>query len=128
MVAISIEAIKFSALANGGAAVALLAYLGNVHGKAPGQPVADLLIAMWWFVVGLVCSGLLIAAAYLTQLRIYNESFNAPVPRKLAPHRFFLWVAIGCFLLSLVSFGIGAISAVVAWSTPAVAVSVAAPK
>lgn len=128
MVAISIEAIKFSALANGGAAVALLAYLGNVHGKTGVQPVANLANAMGWFAGGLLCSGLLIAAAYLTQLRIFNESFNDPVPRMMAPHRFFLWAAVGCFLLSLVSFGAGARSAVVAWSAAAQTALVAAPK
>ncbi len=128
MVAISIEAIKFSALANGGAAVALLAYLGNVHGKATGQPVADLSTAMGWFAGGLLCSGALIASAYLTQLLIFRETFKDSTPRIRAGHKYFLWAACGFFALSLGSFGAGAGSAVMAWSAPAVVAPVAAPK
>jgi hypothetical protein len=128
MVAISIEAIKFSALANGGAAVALLAYLGNVHGKATGQPVADLGYAMGLFTLGLLFSGFLIAASYLTQLRLYNEAFSSPAPKKRGGHRSFLYAAIAFFFISLVSFGAGALVAVLAWSAPAVVAPVAAPK
>ena len=36
LIHLSIEGFRFCALANGGAAVALLAYLGNIASKAPG--------------------------------------------------------------------------------------------
>jgi hypothetical protein len=38
LIPLSIEAIKMLALVNGGAAVAILAYLGNIAGHAPTVP------------------------------------------------------------------------------------------
>ena len=118
MVTISVEAMKFSALANGGAAVALLAYLGNVISKGPENLVPDMSTAMFWFVAGLMCSGLLIAAAYLTQLSLFNESFTQPSPRKKRPHRYFLWFSIFMFFGSLWCFAVGSMNAVTTWASP----------
>lgn len=127
MVAISIEAIKYCALANGGAAVALLAYLGNVSAKAPTARAPDLSCAMAWFLTGLFFAGALIASVYLTQLELYNESFSDRIPRKKARHKYPLWVAMMCFALSLGSFGFGAQSAVASWASAAVGQGVTGP-
>ncbi len=116
MVTISVEAMKFSALANGGAAVALLAYLGNVISKGPENLVPDMSTAMFWFLAGLMCSGLLIAAAYLTQLSLYNESFKPPSQTKRRPHLIYLRFAILMFLGSLSCFVGGSLNAVDAWT------------
>ena len=118
MIAISLEAIKYCALANGGAAVALLAFIGNVSAKASSPNSPDLSGAMGWFLLGLLFTGMLIGASYLTQLTLYNESFRDPVPRTSAKHKYFLWAGFILFALSLGSFGAGAFSAVNAWAVP----------
>ena len=52
LITLSIEGFKFCALANGGAAVAILSYLGNVSAK--GSAVADMRCPMAAFLAGLV--------------------------------------------------------------------------
>lgn len=71
LVTLATEGFKFCALANGGAAVALLAYLGNVAGKGLSGP--DVRWAMAAFLVGLTFCGTAMIFAYLTQLRRLNE-------------------------------------------------------
>jgi hypothetical protein len=53
---IAVPGLKLLALLNGGAAVALLAYLGNVAGK--GMPTPDVRVPMWCYLIGLVLCGL----------------------------------------------------------------------
>jgi hypothetical protein len=56
LIAIATEAFKFSALINGGAAVAILAYLGNAAGKGAAFP--DMRGSMAYFLGGLfLCGG-----------------------------------------------------------------------
>jgi hypothetical protein len=71
LVTLATEGFKFCALANGGAAIALLAYLGNVAGK--GLNVPDVRWAMAAFLVGLTFCGVAMIFAYLTQLKRLNE-------------------------------------------------------
>jgi hypothetical protein len=108
LITLSVEGFKFSALANGGAAVALLAYLGNVAGKA-GMP--DMRCAMAAFLGGLASCGASMLCAYLTQLKLLNESSATERPK--FSHGWLLWAAILLFLLSLVLFGAGSWQAVV---------------
>lgn len=123
LVTLAVEAVKFCALANGGAVVALLAYLGNVHAKAPQMGAPNLTGAITWFLGGLAFSGVLVAASYATQVLIFNDSFQHSYIRKdgrkdgrhKLPHR----VAVGAFVLSLGCFVAGAWSAVAAWSQQA---------
>jgi hypothetical protein len=56
LIQISVEGMKLLALLNGGAAVALLAYLGNVAGK--GSQTPDMRYPMGFFLAGLVLCGL----------------------------------------------------------------------
>lgn len=106
--ALSIEGFKFAALANGGAAVAVLAYLGNVAGKGTSPP--DMRWAMAFFLAGLASCGFSMLLAYLTQLTLLGESTSAV--RGSISHVWFLWVAILLFVLSLVLFGVGSWQAV----------------
>ena len=109
LVTLSVEGFKFSALANGGASVALLAYLGNVAGKGATTP--DMRFPMAAFLAGLLTCGFAIVFAYLTQLKLLNESSQSSTPR--LSHGWLLWVAIILFVFSLAAFGIGAWQAVV---------------
>jgi len=115
LITISIEGFKFCALANGGAAVAILAYLGNVAAKS--GPVPDMQCAMKGFLAGLAVCGLAMICSYLTQLQLYNETLAKRNPDdyngirfrgKGIPHAVFLWPAIVCVVLSLAAFSWGA--------------------
>lgn len=108
LVQISVAGLKLLALLNGGAAVALLAYLGNIAGKGVAAP--DVRFSMASYLVGLVLCGLAFAASYLTQLRLYNESIGAR-GSAAGPHQLWLWLAMALALLSLAAFAIGSYSA-----------------
>jgi hypothetical protein len=75
LVQISLEGLKLLALFNGGAAVALLAYMGNIAGKS--LPVPNMRLPMACYVAGLIACGLAFLASYLTQFWLYNESISA---------------------------------------------------
>lgn len=102
LVRISVEGLKLLAVLNGGAAVALLAYLGNVAGKS--VPTADMRLPMVCYLVGLCCCGLAFAASYLTQLTLYGESMGE---RTVGRHTFWLWLGMALALLSLGAFAVG---------------------
>ena len=108
LVTVSIEAFKFSALANGGAAVALLAYVGNVAGK--NIPMPDMRWPMFAFLCGVVACGLAMVFAYLTQLKLLNEIGRSENP--VVQHSVFLWISIFLFVCSLIAFGFGSLMAV----------------
>lgn len=109
LVTLSIEGFKFSALINGGAAVALLAYLGNVSCKIMSLP--DMRCPMVAFLFGLALCGFAMLGAYLTQLKLLNEIGHSEKP--VMHHSWLLWGAIGLFALSLFAFGVGAWQAVI---------------
>lgn len=109
LITLSIEGFKFAMIANGGAAVAMLAYLGNVAGKGASTP--DMRYAMAAFLAGLVSCGFSMLCAYLTQLKLLNETSSTERP--ILTHRWLLRFAICFFLTSSVFFGIGSWQAVV---------------
>lgn len=109
IIQISLVGLKLLALFNGGAAVAVLAYLGNVAGK--DLPVPSMWLPMLCFVMGLIFCGGAFLAGYFTQVFLYNESTKQmPAGRH---HRYQI-VAIICAVLSLAGFSVGACLA--AWS------------
>lgn len=110
LITLSIEGFKFSALTNGGAAVALLAYLGNVTGKCFHAP--DMRISMAAFLIGLTSCGAAMVFSYLTQLRILEEG-RQDQTSAIVRHTWFLWAAMVCFFASLCAFGVGSWQAVV---------------
>ena len=89
----------------GGAAVAILAYLGNVAGK--GYPVPDMHCPMAAFLAGLVLCGLAMFLSYWIQLRRLNR-----LAEKIDPKADWslLIIAGACAFLSLTAFGTGVIS------------------
>lgn len=107
LITISIEGFKFCALANGGAAVALLAYLGNVAGK--GSAVPDMRCPMAAFLLGLLLCGVSMLFSYLTQFKLLNEAGAAI---RGPSHVWPLWTAILAYALSIAAFGVGAWQAV----------------
>jgi hypothetical protein len=108
LITLSVEAFKFSALANGGAAVALLAFLGNVAARGAATP--DMRCPMAAFLTGLVACGFALLFAYLTQLKLLNEIGRGEKPT--VSHGWVLWGAILLFACSLSAFGFGSWQAV----------------
>jgi hypothetical protein len=105
LIQMSVEGLKLLAVLNGGAAVALLAYLGNIAGKSVSPP--DMRLSMGCYLFGLFFCGLAFVASYLTQLRLYNESMGLSVSGFVIRHTFWLNLAIMLALLSLVAFAVG---------------------
>ena len=109
LITLSTEGFKFCALANGGAAVAILAYLGNVAGK--GSAVPDMRCAMASFLTGLVFCGAAMLFAYLSQLTRLNRLSRHEDPSK----DWRLPVAILLLAASLLAFASGSWLAVVSF-------------
>ena len=106
LVTLATEGFKFCALANGGAAVAILAYLGDVAGRDGALP--DLRCAMGSFLFGLFFCGCSMLFAYLTQLKRLNSLAEGKNTRG----DWRLIVSLIFIFLSLSFFGIGSLSAV----------------
>ncbi|WP_429178620.1 hypothetical protein [Aeromonas salmonicida] len=109
LIAISIEGFKFCALANGGAAVAILAYLGNVAGK--GRVLPDMAWPMVFFSLGLGACGAAVLCSYLTQLQLYDEERRS-VPESDRKHLRYLHCGLLCVAASIVLFVVGSMVAV----------------
>jgi hypothetical protein len=74
LITLSVELVKMLALVNGGAAIALLAYLGNFAAHAPpDQHPPHLTDALEWFGTGLFATVATVLFAYCTQLQLYSE-------------------------------------------------------
>lgn len=108
MITLSIEGFKYSALANGGAAVAILAYLGNVSGK--GQPIPDMSMPMILFSFGMICCGLAMIFSYLTQFYLLSDL--AKIRKAKKTHLLFLLASFSFFVISLIVFGFGSWQAI----------------
>lgn len=102
MIGIANEGFKFLALANGGAVVAILAYLGNVTNDGCSAP--DMSQAMRAFLVGLVLCGLAMVFAYWVQWQRLNQL----VKKKDTIAGWRLKLALGASVLSLAAFACGA--------------------
>lgn len=107
LITISVEALKLLALANGGAAVAVLTYLGNLAGK-PGAHLPDLKPTLLWYSGGLFATIFAFVIAYVSQLRLFVEE-RARHSGK--PFRVLHWIGVltGVLLalIASVAFGLG---------------------
>ncbi len=115
MIAIGTEALKALQLINGGAIVALLAYLGQVPDRAHLAPLVAKPLAL--FLGGLLAATLAFLGTYLTQLTLLNEFFKGGAFRG-PKHMSWLYLTIGIALASLGLFGWGSFAAVGALSHP----------
>lgn len=98
------EALKAMQLLNGGAIVALLAYLGQV--KPEASVAKSIGCPLMFFIIGLSISTFAFLLAYLTQFSLFNELVNPNYQGKR--HTFWLWFALTCIFLGLVFFCVGA--------------------
>lgn len=110
LIQFSIETMKTLLLLNGGAVVALLAYLGNITNK--GSCVPDMRWPMGAFITGLFFCGLTFILSYLTQLRLHQENMSGRKEGFFTRHQTWLNFAAGSAILSVVCFICGSIWAV----------------
>jgi hypothetical protein len=104
MITLSVEGFKFSALANGGACVALLAYLETVASKGAATP--DMRLPMGAILAGLVSCGAAMLCAYVTQLTLFREERDGKT--KWRWHQLFLWLSVAFYATSIAAFAVGA--------------------
>jgi hypothetical protein len=109
LIQISDAGFKLLTLLNGGAAVAILAYLGNIAGK--GQTTPDMILPMFFYLFGLVLCGVAVIGSYMTQLVLFNEVMERGAPP--GSHKRWLLLTMGVVVLSLIVFAIGSFIAVV---------------
>ena len=106
---IAIAGLKITLILNGGAAVALLAFLekSDVH--------YDMRWPMGCFVIGVTLAALAHAGAYISQLVLFQESRDklfAKSPNIGEPHKYVLWGSILIAISSIIAFCVGSLIAV----------------
>lgn len=106
---LAIGALRFGAIANGGAAIALLALLGDLY--SDGAEVSSLRSAMECFVAGIALAGLANVTAYLTNLALYQEEAHNKAGIGIFGHSVFLWISALLVLASIALFCGGALQA-----------------
>ena len=116
LVSLSSLALKTLLLLNGGAAIALLAFLGNTWGR---DDVPDVRASMALFLCGLACAGGATLVGYLAQLKLYQERRDNSFPSYLRGHVFKLHVAVSLASFSMLVFCVGSYFAVVAFESGA---------
>ena len=110
LVQIATEGLKILLLLNGGAAVAILAYLGNVSGNVTTVP--DMRVPMGCYIAGLVLCSLAFATTYLTQFFRFNELVKESYANTPRRHMTWLVLTFSLAILSIVSFAAGSFYAV----------------
>jgi hypothetical protein len=109
LITVSMEGLKTLLLVNGGAVVALVAFLGQ---SSLGPSLAP---HFWWpigfFVAGVTSCTLAFLGSYFTQFSLYNELF--PQRGYRGPkHMTCLTATVGFVLASVVCFALGAFTSV----------------
>ncbi|NYS77702.1 MULTISPECIES: hypothetical protein [Halomonadaceae] len=102
MIQISSVVMKFIFTANGGAAVALLTFMGQLRAKDIAPP--ELSCALLFFLLGVLFGGLTAAFSYMTQLTLFREGKSELPPNK---HHIPMRIAALFALFGIVSFGVG---------------------
>lgn len=105
-VQLGLSAIRTTVLINGGALVALLAFLGNVWAKS--GPVAAFSVSFRWFAIGLLVATLTLAFSYVAQFcyGISDDSGTA-IPKWLRVGKGFHIGALVFFVAALATFAAG---------------------
>ena len=113
LITLSVEALKMLALVNGGAAVAVLTYLGSLvaHGSM-GAATPDMTPALRWYCGGLLATTLAFVVAYVTQLTLYNEEIKRRTGARMRQYHG-VGVSIGVILalFAAMVFGMGCLDA-----------------
>jgi hypothetical protein len=104
------------ALVNGGAAIAVLTYLGNLVGRStiPPHP-AEIGPALLWYSGGLMAAILAFVVAYATQLRLFREEADRRQGLQVRRlHNVGVIFGVLLALTAAVAFGVGCCKAAAA--------------
>jgi hypothetical protein len=109
LITLSVEALKLLALVNGGAAVAVLTYLGNLASRSPpAVHLPNLKPALLWYSGGLLATVVAFIVAYVTQLRLFAEEIARRGGQRFRPlHAAGVWAGCLLALFAAVAFGLG---------------------
>jgi heme A synthase len=109
LLTLGVESLKIMALINGGAAVAILAYLGNIASLTPPPAhMPHMRSALLLYAAGVLATALAFIGAYATQLRLYNEERARHDGKPFREyHRIGVGICIALLFLSAVAFGLG---------------------
>ena len=113
MITVGIEGLKALQLINGGAVVALLAYLGQAQDRATLAPLFAR--PLWVLLSGLTVGTLAFVGTYLTQLTLFNETQGRSGVTGTS-HGAWLIATICLSLISLACFATGAFLALGAFA------------
>lgn len=102
--------LRFVFVANGGAIVAILTFLGDLMARGSEVPSMRLPVAI--FVVGLVLGGVGDFLAYMTQLSLFGEHLSDVDATGWKSHQPWLRSTIFVILLGVAAFAAGALIAV----------------
>ena len=105
LIQIGNTALKFVLVSNGGAVIAILAFLGKVHGIDP--PVQGISCSLGVYIAGVFIGGLACVTGYLAQLVLYNEPENSHESNIFKRHGTWLWISIFLVFIGVICFGIG---------------------
>ena len=104
MITYGTNAIKFVLLANGGAVLSILTFLGNHSDK-----IAGVKCAITYFVVGVILGGVANMIAYITQLTLFNQRDEVGIYRD---HRTWLYLTMLALVLGIICFAAGSLQAI----------------
>ena len=99
MIASGQSAMKATVLINGGAAIALLAFIGHLVASAQASSIPELAVPLAGFVAAVLCGVMSIVLTYVTL-----SSYSAD---KVTRGNISNWFAVGFVVLSYVLFGLG---------------------
>lgn len=103
LIQISIVVMRFILIANGGAAVAMLAFAGNLYANNIELP-PSFKFAMLFFLGGVTSGGITCVLSYRTQLTLYREERDKLGTNK---HHIALYLTMFFALLGIFLFGLG---------------------
>jgi hypothetical protein len=107
LITLSVEALKMLAIVNGGAAIAVLTYLGNLVSHASGgQRTPDVIPALQWYCWGLAATMAAFVVAYVSQLLLFGEERRHRRGSKATPwHSVGVWAGVLLALFSTAAEG-----------------------
>lgn len=107
-------AVKTLLTLNGGASLALLAFVGHLigGGKPAMSVVGSVYWSFMWFLLGAALCGAAMIAGYAAQLMLFNETKLTADPPYLRSHRIGIHFGMACCLVALICFVVGALLAI----------------
>ena len=112
LIQIGVSALKFVLLANGGAAVAILAFIGKVY--LPGTPIPNVAPSLVLFLLGIVFGGLAHVTGYATQFTLYNEEDKKKQRVSGRRHQIWLRASVALVVAAIICFAAGSLCGVYA--------------